>query len=238
MTFDDLKPFLNSAIRHSLTLLGGVLMAKGAITSTGATGVVEGLSGFLVGVVGLIWAQLHTGKLVQAGKVLDAIPPSAIDTITVVISQLAQALGAANRANDPATAAQLGGVLATLVGPRTAPALAAAPAQNPSQPVASEPQSAAPSPVAQDPKATSSKATSAPSNEVAQAVSVATVNHSERPFLESLFSPDAADILMRQTNRPQNPVAAPAREVETVSPNKSEVSIFTPPYAPVHGAPA
>jgi len=234
MTFDDLKPFLNSAIRHSLTLLGGVLMAKGAITSTGATGVVEGLSGFLVGVVGLIWAQLHTGKLVQAGKVLDAIPPSAIDTITVVISQLAQALGAANRANDPATAAQLGGVLATLVGPRTAPALAAAPAQNPSH----EPQSAAPSPVAQDPKATSSKATSAPSNEVAQAVSVATVNHSERPFLESLFSPDAADILMRQTNRPQNPVAAPAREVETVSPNKSEVSIFTPPYAPVHGAPA
>ena len=116
MTFDDLKPFLNSAIRHGLTLLGGALMAKGAITSAGAESVVEGLSGLLVGVVGLAWSQLHVGRLAAAGKMLDAIPPSAIETIAAIVAQLANALGAAHRVGDIATASQLGATMATLVG--------------------------------------------------------------------------------------------------------------------------
>jgi len=116
MTFDDLKPFLNSAIRHGLTLLGGALMAKGAITSAGAESVVEGLSGLLVGVVGLAWSQLHVGRLAAAGKMLDAIPPSAIETIAAIVAQLANALGAAHRVGDIAAASQLGATMATLVG--------------------------------------------------------------------------------------------------------------------------
>lgn len=91
-------------------------MAKGAITSAGAESVVEGLSGLLVGVVGLAWSQFHAGRLAAAGKMLDAIPPSAIETIAAIVSQLAHALGAAHRAGDIATASQLGATMATLVG--------------------------------------------------------------------------------------------------------------------------
>ena len=120
MTFDDAKPFINSTIRHGLTLVAGVLVADGAVSATVSGSVVEGLTGIAVALAGVGWSWIHTSKTapaVAAAKVFDNLPPSAIETMTGLVAQLAMSIGVAHRTGDAAGAAQLSAVLTTLVGP-------------------------------------------------------------------------------------------------------------------------
>ena len=203
MTFDDAKPFINSTIRHGLTLVAGVLVADGAVSATVSGSVVEGLTGIAVALAGVGWSWIHTSKTapaVAAAKVFDNLPPSAIETMTGLVAQLAMSIGAAHRTGDAAGAAQLSAVLTALVGP----------------PVQTVPTEGAP--VEPNPN---------PSTETIAAAVAAEITP---PAFEPL-SPTIHEMELAKWQQMEPPVATTG-EAMRLHPILPVDSIFVPPYTP------
>ena len=223
MTFDDAKPFINSTIRHGLTLLAGALVAHGAVSATVSGSVVEGLTGLAVALIGVGWSWVHTSKtapVMAAAKFFDDLPPSAIETLTGLVAQLAVSIGAAHRTGDVDGAAQMSAVLSTLVGPpmQTVPtSFEQAPPVNPGIPIG--PATAANTPPF-DPSPN-------PSTETIAAAVAAEITP---PAAEPL-SPTIREMELAKWQQTASPVTrtGEAMRLHTILPVDS---IFVPPYTP------
>lgn len=65
-----LPPIIASLVRHGLTALAGMLVARGYLNPSSSNGMAEFGTGILVGLIGFGWSLARAGKLGQQARTI------------------------------------------------------------------------------------------------------------------------------------------------------------------------